>query len=120
MNRVRAPTFELGQQAGERLKAAFLDRRDIETSAIEWYRGFCRGLGGNPLPEVERFIIDQCQHIGDERRANRIRTELAILDVLARSPLELLPSFEADSTRRPCHEKEANRKTKEAARARHR
>ena len=93
-------TLELGQEAGERLKAAFMGRRDIETSAIEWYRGLSRGLGGTPLPEVEAFIVDQCQRIGDETRRNRSRAELAILDVLARSPLDLLPRLEDPPIRR--------------------
>lgn len=87
-------TLELGQEAGERLKAAFLSRRDIETSAIEWYRGFSRGLGGTPLPEVEAFIVEQCQRIGDEKRRDRKRAELAILDVLARSSLDFLPGLD--------------------------
>ena len=99
-------TVELGQQAGERLKAALEGRRDIETSAIEWYRGFSRGLGGTPLPEVEVFISDQCQRIGDEERRDRKRAELAILDVLARSPLDLLPKLD-----------EAPRKRKRAVRS---
>jgi hypothetical protein len=93
-------TLELGQQAGEQLKAAFMGRRDIETSAIEWYRGFARGLGGSPLPEVEAFIVDQCQRIGDEKPRKQSRAELAILDVLARSPLDLLPRFDDPPIRR--------------------
>ena len=93
-------TLELGQQAGERLKAAFMGRRDIETSAIEWYRGFSRGLGGSPFPEVEAFIIDQCQRIGDEKRRDQSRAELAILDILAREPLDLLPKLEDSPIRR--------------------
>jgi hypothetical protein len=82
-------TFELGQEAGERLKSAFEGRRDIATRAIEWYRGFSRGLGGEPLLEVERFIIQQCHQQESARR--QLRSELAILDVLATSPLDLLP-----------------------------
>ncbi len=105
MIRARPPTkavstFELGQEAGERLKAAFLGRRDIETSGIEWYRGFSRGLGGQPLPEVEAFIVDQCHRVGDGRRFDRVRSELAILDVLARSPLEFLPGIEQERPKR--------------------
>lgn len=129
MIRVRPPTktgstFELGQQAGERLKAAFLGRRDIETSAIEWYRGFARGLGGTPLPEIEAFIVDQCQRIGDEERRDRKRAELAILEVLARSPLDFRPGIENPPiSRRSIREKQTRQtspQTEEIQRTSHR
>ena len=96
-----AATYELGQQSGERLRAAIIGRRDIETSAVEWYRGFSRGLGGEPLAEVEQFITNQCQRIGDADRRDRKRSELAILDVLASSPLDLLPLNGEDPRRKP-------------------
>lgn len=87
-------TYELGQRAGEQILAAFGGRRDIQTSAIEWYRGFSKGLGGEPLPEVEAFIVDQCSRLAKADESRRLRAELAIFDVLAKSPLEFLPGIE--------------------------
>ena len=92
-------TYELGRRAAEQLTAAFGGRRDIQTSAIEWYRGFSRGLGGEPLPEVEAFIVKRCQRL-EAGRSCSLRAELAILDVLAKSPLDLLPGIEEPLSKR--------------------
>lgn len=98
--RKTASGYELGQAAGQNLKAMFNGRRDVQTSAIEWYRGFSRGLGGVPLPEVEAFIVEQCRATMTEEPQGKVRAELAILDVLARSPLDFLPGIEDEPIKR--------------------
>lgn len=100
MNGTRPPikkagsTYELGQRAGEQILAAFGSRRDIQTSAIEWYRGFSKGLGGQPLPQVEAFIVEQCRRLAKADKSPQMGAELAILDVLAQSPLDFLPGID--------------------------
>lgn len=48
--------YSAGAYAGAMLASILLHRQDLQTSLVEWYRGFCDGAQLPRNPEAERVI----------------------------------------------------------------